>query len=159
MSVDWPVVPGVVVRGHRVASQPSKEYPYGTLEKQKPYFEALGLDLSRFFLGTLNVSIAPLTFEMVKPKYTFPLVEWTDLHPPETFSFSPCRVAFRGREYEGLVYYPHPETKIRHFQDPSLVEVLAEFIPGIEYGVKIDLFLDPAQIRLQAQNLNSQQRG
>ncbi len=148
MSVDWLVVPGVVVRGHRVASQPSKEYPYGTLEKQKPYFEALGLDLSGFFLGTLNISIAPFTFEVVKPKYTFPLVEWTDLHPPETFSFSPCRVAFRGREYEGLVYYPHPETKIRHFQDPSLVEVLAEFIEEIACGDGVSLMLNPEEIKL-----------
>lgn len=50
MSVEWVIVSGVVVCGHRVASQPSQAYPYGTIEKQKPYFEALGLDLSRFFL-------------------------------------------------------------------------------------------------------------
>jgi hypothetical protein len=150
MNVDaaWQTVSGIVVRGHRVASRPSREYPYGTLEKQKPCFKERGLDLSRFFPGTLNVSIAPLTFEMVRPKYTFPLVEWTDLHPPETFSFSLCRVRFRGREYESLVYYPHPETKIRHFQDPSLVEVIAERIPGIRYGDRVELLLDPNEVRV-----------
>lgn len=140
---------GTLVKGHRVASHPSKEYPYGTLEKQAPYFKERGLDLSRFFLGTLNISIAPLTFEMVRPEYTFPLVEWTDLHPPETFSFSPCRLRFAGREYEGLVYYPHPETKIRHFQDPSLVEVIAGRIPGIGYGDRVELLLDPRQIHIR----------
>lgn len=145
----WQIVHGMVVEGHRVASAPSAAYPYGALEKQKPCFEARGLDLSGFYLGTLNISIAPLTFEMVKPKYTFPLVEWTDLHPPETFSFSPCRLRFAGREYEGLVYYPHPETKIRHFQDPSLVEVLTEYIQGIGYGSQVTLLLNPEEIRLR----------
>ncbi len=150
--MNWQIVRGVVVEGHRVASAPSAAYPYGTLEKQKPYFEALGLDLSRYFLGTLNISIAPLTFEMVKPRYTFPLVAWTDLHPPETFSFSPCRLRFAGREYEGLVYYPHPETKIRHFQDASLVEVLAEFIEGIGYGANVELCLDSDEILVVFRN-------
>lgn len=148
MHIEWKTVDGVVVEGHRVASAPSQAYPYGTLEKQKPYFEALGLDLSHFFLATLNISIAPLTFEMVAPENTFPLVEWTDLHPPETFSFSPCRFRFEGWEYEGLVYYPHPETKIRHFQNPSLVEVIAEHIPGIGCGDRVELRLNPSQVRV-----------
>ncbi len=145
----WQIVRGVIVEGHRVASAPSQAYPYGALEKQKPYFEALGLNLERFYLGTLNISIAPLKFEMVRPKYTFSLVEWTDLHPPETFSFSPCKIRFKGREYEGMVYYPHPETKIRHFQNPSLVEALAEFIEGIRYGARVELLLDPRQVRVR----------
>ncbi len=145
---NWQRVSGIVVRGHRVASRPSREYPYGTIEKQKPHFAARGLDLSRFYPGTLNISIAPLTFAMVRPKYTFPLVEWTDLHPPETFSFSPCRVCFEGREYEGLVYYPHPETKMRHFQNPSLVEVITEFISGVGYGSKLELALDRDEIAI-----------
>ena len=59
------VVGGVIVAGYRVASGPSKDYPYGTLEKQIPLFKQRGLDLERFHPGTLNVSIAPATFEMV----------------------------------------------------------------------------------------------
>jgi hypothetical protein len=141
-------VTGTVVEGHRVASLPSKEYPYPTLEKQKPFFKEAGLDLERFFPGTLNVSIAPLRFEMIKPAYTFRQINWTDLHPPENFSFSPCRIRFQGREYEGYTYYPHPETKIRHFQDPSLIEVITEKIAGICYGVRLELALDPAEIRI-----------
>ena len=148
MSGEWVVVSGIIIKGHHVASQPSTEYPYPTLEKQKPYFKERGLDLDRFHLGTLNISIAPLKFEMVKPEYTFPLVAWTDLHPPETFSFSPCKVRFPGQEYEGMVYYPHPETKIRHFQDPSMIEVMAQEIAGIGYGSRVELVLDPQQIRI-----------
>ena len=142
------IVSGIVIEGHRVASGPSKEYPYGSLECQKPFFKASGLDLDRFFPATLNVSIAPLRFEMVKPAYTFRQVPWTDLHPPEDFSFSRCRVRFQGREYEGYTYYPHPETKIRHFQNPSLIEVITEKIPEIGYGACLELALDPAAIRI-----------
>ena len=89
---------GILVQGYQVASRPSKDYPYSALEKQKPYFKALGLDLYGFFTGTLNISIAPLSFEMTAPEFTFPLVEWTDLHPPETFSFSRCNVIFKNKK-------------------------------------------------------------
>jgi hypothetical protein len=147
-NIKFLTVPGTVVKGHRVASGPSKEYPYGSLKRQKPFFKASGLDLERFFPGTLNVSIAPLQFELVAPAYTFRQIAWTDLHPPEDFSFSPCKVRFSGWEYDGYVYYPHPETKIRHFQNPSLIEIMAEKIPGIAYGTRIELALDPVEIRL-----------
>ena len=138
------------MRGHQVASRPSKDYPYSSLEKQKPYFKALGLDLSEFFNGTLNISIAPLTFEMIAPEFTFPLVEWTDLHPPETFSFSRCKVIFEGIEYPGWVYYPHPETKKNHFQNPSLVEVIAVEIPKLQYGDSLAVELNLNEIKVQA---------
>jgi len=51
------LVPGIVIKGHRVASGPSKEYPYGSLEPQKSFFKAQGLNLDRFFPCTLNISI------------------------------------------------------------------------------------------------------
>jgi hypothetical protein len=141
-------VSGVVVKGHRVASGPSKVYPYGTLVRQKPFYKAGGLDLDHFFSGTINVSIAPLKFEMIKPAYTFRQIAWTDLHPPEDFSFSPCSALFQGKEFEGYVYDPHPETKIRHFQDPSVIEIITERIPGIEYGSQLILVLEAASIRI-----------
>ncbi len=143
-------LPGILMRGHQVASRPSKDYPYSSLEKQKPYFKAQGLDLYEFFNGTLNISIAPLTFEMIAPEFTFPLVEWTDLHPPETFSFSRCKVIFAGIEYSGWVYYPHPETKKNHFQNPSLVEVIAVEIPKLQYGGSLAVELNLNEIKVQA---------
>ena len=48
------------------------------------------------YLGTLNIDIRPLAFELVEPEFTFRDVSWTDLHPPEHFSFSRCRVAHAG---------------------------------------------------------------
>lgn len=142
-------LPGILVRGHQVASRPSQAYPYSSLEKQKPFFKERGLDLYEYFNGTLNISIAPRTFEMSAPEFTFPLVEWTDLHPPETFSFSRCKVIFREIEYEGWVYYPHPETKKTHFQNPSLVEVITYSIPGIQYGDRLELVFNTDEVTVQ----------
>lgn len=122
-----------------MASGPSKDYPYGALERQRPLFKARGLDLDGYFNGTLNIDIHPLTFTMLKPQYTFEHVTWTDLHPPETFSFSRCQVIFRELTYAGWVYYPHPETKLRHFQNPSLLEVIALPIPEIRYGEDVQV--------------------
>jgi hypothetical protein len=149
MSALWHRLTGILMQGHQVASRPSAAYPYSSLEKQKPYFKARGLDLSPYFNGTLNISIAPLKFEMAKPELTFPLVEWTDLHPPETFSFSRCKVKFEGNSYEGWVYYPHPETKTTHFQNPSLVEVITHKIEGIKYGNLLMVELNPLEINIK----------
>lgn len=142
-------VHGILMRGHQVASRPSKDYPYSALEKQKPLFKALGLDLYEYFNGTLNISIAPLTFEMSAPVLTFPHVEWTNLHPPETFSFSRTFVHFKGGVYPGWVYYPHPETKKRHFQDPSLLEIIAMEIPEIRYGDMLEAEVNEEEITIQ----------
>jgi hypothetical protein len=143
------VVSGEIVAGYQVASGPSKDYPYGTLEKQIPLFKQRGLDLERFHPGTLNVSIAPATFEMVNPEYTFRQVAWTDLHPPEDFSFSRCMVRFNGASYAGYVYYPHPETKKRHFESASLIEIISVYIPEIRYGEPVELELNADEIRIQ----------
>ena len=149
MSTDWIRLSGVLVQGHRVASGPSAAYPYSSLEKQKPFFKSLGVDLVPYFNGTLNISIAPAIFEMACPEFTFPLVEWTDLHPPETFSFSRCRVKFQNVLYEGWVYYPHPETKKTHFQNPSLVEVITCELPNIRYGDALEVDLNPEEIAVR----------
>ena len=146
----WTTIHGILVEGYRVASGSSKDYPYGALDRQRPIFKARGLDLSGYFNGTLNIDISPFTFTMVKPEFTFQHVEWTDLHPPEHFSFSHCRVVFKDIEYNGWVYYPHPETKLRHFQNPSLLEVIAKPITGIGYGDEIDVFLNSDEIAVNA---------
>jgi len=49
-------------------------------------------------------------------------------------------------EYDGWVYYPHPETKKRNFQNPSLVEVIASPIPEIRYGDELRVLLNPDEI-------------
>jgi hypothetical protein len=146
MPAQWLYLPGVLKAGYRVASGPSQDYPYGALDRQRPLFKARGLDLEGYFNGTLNIDIQPATFCMLHPEFTFPLIEWTDLHPPETFSFARCRVTWRQVEYDGWVYYPHPQTKKRNFQDPSLLEVIAHPLPGICYGDALGVWVNPQEV-------------
>ena len=146
MHPQWISLQGVIVQGYRVASGPSKDYPYGALERQKPIFKSRGLNLDGYFNGTLNIDIRPYTFQLIKPEFTFHNVEWTDLHPPEHFSFSRCKVVYKDIEYEGWVYYPHPETKRRNFQNPSLLEVIAYPIPEIRYGDEVQALVNADEI-------------
>lgn len=149
--VVWRRVAGRVNEGHKVASGRSaaKPYPAGTIALQIPFFRELGLDLSGYFPATLNISIAPYDFEMKAPEFAFRGVRWTELHPPEDFFFSRCRVIFRGTPRAGLVYYPDPATKARHFQPKSMLEVLTFPIEGICYGAEIELELNSAEIELR----------
>ena len=50
-------VSGIIKSGHQVASGIAKNNPYekGTVAMQLPFFRDLGLDLSDFYLGTLNI--------------------------------------------------------------------------------------------------------
>ncbi len=145
----WHGVEGIIKRGHQVASGMAKDNPYpkGTIEMQTPFFQKLGFDLSNFFPGTLNISISPKTFTIQQPECTFKSVQWHPKYPAEDFSFSACRVIFQELAYTGLIYYPHPETKIGHFQDPAIVEVLVSFfIPQIHYGDRVILEVNPGEI-------------
>ena len=150
MTGDWVEIPGVVERGHGVASGSAVDSPYprGTIEMQTPFFEALGLDLSGFHPATLNISIAPRTFRMAAPAFTFRQVGWTPLIPPEDFDFSRCRLVFNRRRFDALVYFPHPETKIQHFQPASTIEVLAPFVSGIQPGMNVRLELNGREIHI-----------
>ena len=143
-------VPGTLVRGHGVASGTGSDrrYPVGTLQMQRPCFAQRGLDLARFYDGTLNVDIAPASFALIQPTHTFPNVEWTHLHPPETFSFSKCRLRYQGEFHDGWVYTPHPETKAAHFQPATMLEIIVPHIEGLNYGDQVELLLDPAEIRV-----------
>jgi hypothetical protein len=144
----WIAVHGILARGDQVASGRSEDYPDGALDCQRPIFAERGFDLSGYFNGTLNVDIRSQKFGVLKPEYTFQHVEWTDLHPPEHFSFSRCKVLYKDVEYDGQVDHPHPETKICNFQNPSLLEVVVKLIPDIQYddelGVTVTLRKSPS---------------
>ncbi|WP_013325005.1 hypothetical protein [Gloeothece verrucosa] len=151
INAQWITLEGVVKEGHKVASGMAKDspYPQGTIEMQLPFFKALGLDLTDFFPGTLNVSIYPHYFTLKNPQYTFKQVKWNPDYPSEDFSFCECRVYFENLHYHALIYYPHPETKIGHFQDRYTVEILAPLIPKIEYGDQIILQVNLLEIALE----------
>lgn len=115
---------------------------------QLPFFRALGLDLTSFHPATLNVSVAPRRFVLSRPSHVFRQVRWSPQVPPEDFSFVPCRVAYGREVHEGVVYYPHPETKPAHHHDPSVLEVITRFIPGIAYGAPIEVALPRECVRI-----------
>lgn len=142
------VITGIVKPGHQVASGRAENSPYdrGTIEMQFPFFKQLGLDLSAYYFATLNISIAPHRFEIKQPQFTFQNVKWHPDYPAESFSFSPCQVIVNKINYSGLIYYPHPETKIGHFQDDSILEVLALPIPNINYGDRLQLIINGREI-------------
>lgn len=129
-----------VVQGHQVASgqSPDNPYPQGTIEMQTPHFLARGVDLSPFYTGTLNVSIAPTQFEL-HPAITLTQVKWSPHHAAESFSFVPAELTWQTNTFQGLIYYPRPETKLNHFQDPSVLELLLPWISGIAYGSPVSL--------------------
>lgn len=42
------------------------------------------------------------------------------------------------------------QTRIRNFQNPSLLEVIAKPIPGIQYGDELDVLVNRAEISIHA---------
>jgi hypothetical protein len=142
-----------LVEGHRVASglNGNPRFPGGTLRMQTPHFQALGFDISHLHLGTLNVSIAPLSYQVVKPRHSFPNVKWHPTEPAEDFSFFDARVVCPdGTAAVGYIYYPHPNTKPEHFQAPDVLELLLPFVEGLRYGMPLRLEVPADQMVFDA---------
>ena len=149
MKPDW--LTGRLCAGHGVASGTSNDSPYpdGTIRMQFPVFQYLGLDLSDCYFGTLNLDFAPLEVSLSNPDHLFEKVRWTDLHPPETFSFWSVQIKTPQSEVvNGWIYYPHPETKLRHWQPPTTLELLAPRLCGVETGGTIHLCDQGQRIKL-----------
>jgi hypothetical protein len=141
-----------VVEGHRVASglNGNPRFPGGTLRMQAPHFLALGFDLGAYHQGTVNVSIAPCTFRVVQPRLTFRQVKWHPTEPAEDFSFFDFRVVIAdAAAIAGVIYYPHPETKPEHFQAPDVLELLLPFVPGLHYGMTLNLEIPSNQMIIE----------
>jgi hypothetical protein len=137
---------GVVVRGHGVASgqAPDSPYPQGTIALQRPCFAKLGLDLGDCYPGTINLSFPGGVWQLSEPAFQVTSLRWTDRHPPENFSFWPCRLRLEtaAAEQAAWIYWPHPDTKARHFQDPDRLEILAPWIEGLQPGMAMELGVD-----------------
>lgn len=144
-------IEAVVKEGHKVASGQADDSPYprGSIEIQAPYFKENGINLDNYYFATLNLSITPYIFQMVSPEFTVHNIHWAEGFAAEDFSFSKCELSFAGDLYDGLVYYPHPETKIGHFHNESLIEIITEYIPNIKYGDKVDLRINEAEINIK----------
>ena len=151
-SAGWQQINAQVLKGHRVASGQSENarFPGGTLLMQTPYFRALGLNLDKFHRGTLNVGIAPLSYRVVRPRITYHNVKWHPIVPAENFSFFDARLLRAGEPpVEGLIYYPHPETKLEHFQRPDVLELLLPFVEGIAVGSELRLEIPLEQMIIE----------
>ncbi|NET37508.1 MAG: hypothetical protein F6K19_36705 [Cyanothece sp. SIO1E1] len=149
--ITWTKISGVVVKGHGVASGQANDsrFPEGTIQMQKPAFSERGLCLDAYFPGTLNISILPHSYAIQQSKYTFREVKWAADRPAEDFSFFDCRILLNDKRIlEGLIYYPHPETKPEHRQDAGTLEVLTAFIDGLRYGDTLVLEVNPKQIMI-----------
>jgi len=141
-----------VVPGHRVASGLNQDprFPGGTLRMQWPHFLERGLDLARFYPGTMNVSLAPRRYCVQTPRYTFRAVRWHPVAPAEDFSFLDVRALRKGRDpVEGFIYYPHPETKPEHFQKDDILELLLPFLDNVPYGTLLQLEVPREQLRVE----------
>jgi hypothetical protein len=148
-----PIITARLVEGHRVASglNGNPRFPGGTLRMQTPYFQERGFDISHLYLGTLNVSIAPLSYRVVKARHTFANVKWHPTEPTEDFSFFDVRVVCPdGTTVAGYIYYPHPETKPEHFQQPDVLELLLPFVEGLRYGMTLRLEVPADQMVFEA---------
>jgi hypothetical protein len=139
---------GVISKGHGVASGQAVNTPYpeGTLAPQIPLFRELGVDLSGFFRGTLNIDVSPRRIKLRNGDVTLRQVRWTNWIPPEDFSFFACLLEVDDVRYRSLIYRPHPETKVEHFQKDAVLEVLSPWVEGMTGGKEVRLKLRSSQI-------------
>jgi hypothetical protein len=138
-------VPGRRIPGYGVASGragAASPYPAGTIALQAPFFRAQGVDLSGYFPGTLNVDVTPHLPRPGQPAFDGRLRWFGDLE--ERFLLTRIALRFAGTQYDGLWYYPHPETKPAHFQRPSVVELLMPWIEGLPADAAVELGFHPA---------------
>lgn len=136
------------VMGVASGKSDNQRYPKGTLNQQLPYFKEGGLDLSIYFLGTINLYISPYSFKIGKPKYYFDSIPWSDYIPPENFYFFDVTLFYRDKEHKGLIYMPDPITKVDHIQEPAILELIQPKISGLSYGIKVCIEVVDEQIQL-----------
>ena len=133
---------GTITAGHGVASGRSLNTPYprGTIAMQRPHFARCGIDLTDCWSGTINLSFAPLEIRLHDPDHCLQHLHWTSCHPPETFSFWRVQIRLEGRQpLHGWIYQPDPATKERHWQPPTMVELLAPRVEGLSPGQPLQL--------------------
>lgn len=149
-SMEYTLVRGEIKAGHGVASGKGKDerYPEGTLKQQFKHFLEGGLDLSDYFMGTINLDISPCSYKIKKPKHFFKNIDWSDHIPPENFYFFDVTLHYKDKTYEGLVYMPDPETKADHVQIPNMLELILPKIEGLEYGVIVEIALKKDQLEI-----------
>ena len=132
-----------IVPGYGIASGKTKDsrFPSGTLALQMPFFESSGFDFQLFHQGTLNLDFSPYSFVLGRPSYSFSDFKWCEYFPSENFSFFACCLINpldeKRKEYPSFVYWPHPSTKPGFEQPSGILEILAPYIPELQYGMSL----------------------
>lgn len=147
-------IKGKVISGYGIASGTGADpmFKEGSINMQAPFFKALGLDLSDYFKGTLNVDIRPFSYKVKNPKYYFKDVNWSAHIPSENFYFFDVTAFINGKIYFGLIYMPDPNTKVAHIQPKTVIEIILPHIKGINNNDQITL--DIMQYNLVSANEN-----
>jgi hypothetical protein len=126
----------------------SLRYPEGTINLQKPRFKELGLDIDHCYSGTINLSIAPNTFEIIKPEFFLKEIIWKEGRKPENFLICRCIIVHGPKLSDGFVYYPDPSTKVASPDNPNHLQLLAPYIEGLSYGARLSVLLRSREIRI-----------
>ena len=132
-----------IVPGYGIASGKTKDsrFPSGTLALQMPFFESFDFGIQSFHQGTLNLDISPYSYGLGRPSFSFSDIKWSKDLPPENFSFFACSLINpldkNKKVYPSFVYWPHPSTKPGFEQPSGVLEVLAPYIPELQYGMSL----------------------
>ncbi|WDD96684.1 hypothetical protein [Thalassomonas actiniarum] len=132
--------PFTVVPGYGVASGRADDTPYleGTIALQKPFFSALGLDLSSCFNGTINAAFDCAQVSLNCWDHQFSRVSWFAALPAEDFRFVSCELlrqeSLSAKRYPAYIYQVAASSKVGHVQPGNVLELLAPEITGLAYG-------------------------
>lgn len=86
---------------------------------------------------------------MVNPIFTARNVKWLPGHSGENFDFAAAAIEFGRLTIPALVYYPRPETKLHVKPSPdTMIELLAPFVAGLQYGALGRLYIVPDQVHV-----------
>ena len=125
---------GKIVHGLGIAST--------TIKQQSKYFEEKGIEHNFLINGSINVDIAPIEWEIIKPDFKFKNIVWRS-NFSEDFNFIKIKFKFNNKVYPGLLYNPK-KTK----NPKTMIEILSKYINEIEYGKEIELIIPKEKIKL-----------
>jgi hypothetical protein len=96
----------------------------------------------------------------VNARHTFTRLKWHPTEPAEDFSFFDVSVTRPGGcPVKGLIYFPHPDTKPEHFQQPDVLELLLPFREGLVYGTLLSLEIPKAQMDFETAHIVREANG
>lgn len=130
-----------VVKGHQVASGNAENSPFpdSTIAMQKPFFAKQGLNLKEFKNGTVNLVLTCKSVSILRHDYFFQNIKWSPNHAAESFYFIKCVLIKAGIKYPAYIYQPDLKSKIGHFQNKNVLEVIARPIVNLRYGDQLQL--------------------